>query len=176
MVRDAARHRGYQAALAGCCLSDPGRSQAQSLGKGLVQINLRLSRIVEMLESTPRASGSDAALEGLFDLLEAVDRTVDGSTLPARVQWWRFWSPPAADLTGLRLVRDAVVEQLRAQGIEKIGTSGPQDPQLHKIIEVVPARDPDQHGVICRTARPGWHRAGTAIRLAHVITYRLERP
>lgn len=152
-----------------------------NLGKGLVQVNLRLNRITELLErgSAPSSQASPH-LDSLLDLLEAVDQTLAAARAPAPSRpWWRALAgpAPAVDLQGLALAREHVLGQLEQAGIEPISTSGKVDPRQHQVIEALIPEDPALAGTIARTHRQGWIRRGdppTLLRLSQVSAWRTQ--
>lgn len=160
---------------------DDMQRQLSNIGKGIVQINLRLSRLAELVEAGTSA-GAEAgsqqgpALELLFDLLRAVDQTLAVPVAPA--SWWERLlgtAPPAADLEGLSLARDHVLAQLRLADIQPIATDGPADPRLHQVVEVQAPTDPALAGTIARTHCTGWVRKGNpphVLRLAQVTAWK----
>lgn len=165
-------------------------AQMQQIGRGLVQINLRLTRVLEVVEKGggPSASG-DQALEALLDLLDAIERTFDAEYPAPRAPWWaRLLGQPAPQarklseleaLAGLKLARTDALARLQIQGIEPVPSAGAVDPRLHAVIDTRPAPKAsedgsDLHGQIVETHRRGWMRRGdppTAIRPAHVTAY-----
>jgi molecular chaperone GrpE (heat shock protein) len=143
-------------------VTDVDRQLAQ-LGKGIVQVNLRLARLTELLER--QGSTADRDLAPLLDLLDAIDRTLRARRAP----WWRAWLQPP-DLDGLALARDQAVQGLLRMGIRPAPADGPVDPRLHQVLEVLPS-DPTRDGCIAATHRTGWVRDGdppAVLRLAHV--------
>lgn len=141
--------------------------QLKQLGRGLVQLNLRVAKLVEQ---QPPPAGQAGELEVLFDLVDSIDSTL---RQPAPRGWWPF-AAPVADLSGLRLARDQAVERLAALGVEQIPTSGRPDPLLHYVVELAPAGDPALGGNLARTHRSGWLRPGdppTVLRVAHVSVW-----
>lgn len=146
-----------------------------------MQINLRLSRMAELLErGTGAASTSGPHLELLLDLLDAVDRVLAAGSAPVVAPpAWRRWlggaPPPAVDLAGLSLARDHVVAQLEHGGLTPAPSSGKVDPRVHRVIDVRETADPALDGILLTTHRQGWLRPGdppTPVRHAHVTAWR----
>jgi hypothetical protein len=165
-------------------MNDDALRQLASLGKGLVQVNLKLSKLTELVEAGS-SGAKDAPPELLLDLLEAVELTLERRApppAPAPPPRWAFWrrAPPIvqlADLQGLQLARDQVVEQLAKGGICVIPLHGPADPALHRVIDTRPTADPALDRTIAATHRRGWYRPpSTIVRLAHVTAWRLLPP
>lgn len=151
------------------------------LGKGMVQVNLRLSRILELMEqggSAPSRSGGDPGLDLLLELLDSVEHTL-AAPVPAPSGWRRFLgAPPAPDLTGLALARDHALARLEHHGLVRSPVDGPADPLLHRVVETRPTDQPDLDGHILHTHRHGWHRAGDSVqvvRTADVTAWRHQR-
>lgn len=153
-------------------------AQVAQIGRAVVQVNLRLSRVLELLEAGGGAkeTGGDD-LEILLDLLDALTL----SLAPARTRGWldRLRPDPDLDLRrGLALARAAALERLRAQGVEPAPTDGAFDAAIHQVVERVRARDPGQHHTIARVIRPGWvaqkDGARAVIRPAMVAVYAVE--
>lgn len=156
---------------------DDIKRQLSSLGKGVVQANLRLNRLLERGESP--SGGGAPELELLLDLLQASGQTLDAANLPAPpLPWWQralgIEPTPGVDLEGLRLSRDGALERLDALGVRPVAEEGPADPLLHKVIEVRTTQDPALDGHIAATHRQGWARKGEVLRYAEVSAWRLE--
>lgn len=161
---------------------EPSRatSDLASLGRGLVQLNLRLNRITELLESKP-ASSPDAAPNDLLDLLDAVDRVLATASpvvaLPAWQRWLGVAPSPGVDLSGLRLAREQAVASLAAAGLRPTPTTGAVDPRLHRVVDVRATLDPALDHTIAHTHSTGWHRPGeppTPVRHAIVSAWRRQ--
>lgn len=162
---------------------EPSRTSPEiaGLGKGLVQINLRLTRITELLErgaGAPNAGGPHSEL--LLELLDAVDRALATSRAPvvappAWQRWFGFVPQPTVDLSGLSLAREHTVAQLAASGLALAPVVGRVDPHIHRVIEVRDTIDVALDGAIAVTHRQGWYRPGdppTPVRHAHVTAWR----
>lgn len=168
-------------------MADDLAMQVQNLGRGLVQVNLRLTRLLEVVEGgSSQRSASEPHTEVLLDLLEAIDRTLE-ATLPTQpARWWHVFLPrderpgqrvhklsDLEALSGLKLARADALARLRTAGIEPIPSTGPIDPRLHAIVETSACAE-EQHGTIAVTHRRGWMRRGdppVVVRHAHVTAY-----
>ncbi len=155
-------------------------SSLRSVGRGLVQINLRLTKILEAVQAGPASSAAAGPpgrhLEALLDLVDAVDKTLELAPHATPVPWWARWlpRPPGPDLEGLRLARAQVLEHLRDAGVEPIAPEGPLDPGLHTVLDTRPTTDPGLQGVVAHTHRRGWARRGdppSVVRPALVTAY-----
>lgn len=162
-------------------MDSEAQRQLASFQRTLVQMNLRLTRIGEIVEGGTRAdAAADPSNELLFDLLEAIDRTLrqPQPALPAP-PWlarWLGWAPPPPfDLSGLALAREHAVQQLARAGITPVRADGPVDPALHHVIDVRSTDDPALDGSLATTHRTGWAAAGDpprVIRFAQVTAWR----
>lgn len=156
--------------------------QLASIGKGIVQINLRMNRVLELLERPAASDGDRGEREVLLDLLDALDRALD-RTEPRRGWWARLFARRQADDLGLRsgieLARSRALARLRHLGIEAIDSSGSFDAELHEAIERLPAPEGARDGTIARTHRTGFvARDGggrRVLRTAQVSVYARER-
>ena len=149
------------------------------IGKGVVQINLRLGKVLAAVEAGPGSDRPDA-LEPLFDLIDAIDRAVEAMDVPAPAPpWWARWlptpAPTSGTLDGLRLARQRAIDQLRSLGVESAPLQGPCDPRLHEVIDTVPATGSTPPDTVHRTHRRGWTLRGeppVLLRTAHVTAWK----
>ncbi|MFT5459123.1 MAG: molecular chaperone GrpE (heat shock protein) [Myxococcota bacterium] len=144
-------------------MEDLDRRLAQ-IGKAVVQINLRLGRVLTAVEGGS-SGGAPDMLEPLFDLIDAVDRVAASlEQPPPPPPWWAPWQrPPAAPsgvLDGLQLARQRAIDQLRAGGIEPAPREGPCDPHQHQVLDTVATPHADLGHTIHTTHRRGWIRRG----------------
>jgi molecular chaperone GrpE (heat shock protein) len=129
-----------------------------SIGKGIVQVNLRLNRVLELLER-PSVPASSEEREILFELLDALERALER---PApRAGWWsRFVGRvPATDAglgRGIEVAHARALARLQHLGITRIDTSGSFDAELHEALERMPAAPGVVDGTIARTHRTGF--------------------
>lgn len=152
-----------------------------SIGKGIVQVNLRLNRVLELLERPGGAAtgetGETGEREILFDLLDALERALERP--PARMGWWsRVFGRDTADLglrRGIAIARGRALERLRHLAVETIDASGRFDAELHEAIERLPPPPGVADGTIARIHRTGFitrHGGGRRVlRSAQVSVY-----
>lgn len=147
-----------------------------SIGKGIVQVNLRLNRVLELLER-PAVVEVGEEREVLFDLLDALERALERPV--ARPGWWARLLGRRADdagtARGIEVARARALARLRGLGIATIDTSGRFDAEVHEAIERVPATAGVVDGAIARTHRTGFvlgeGAARKVLRLAQVSVY-----
>lgn len=168
-------------------LQSPDASeQLAQLGKGLVQINLRLGRLGEAIEERRATPGEvdSRALDALLDLVDATGDALDrrGSTdrQPGLLARLRRSPEREADLwRGIALAHAGALERLRGMGIEPISCEAELDPALHRVVEVRPAPTLGAAGRIAACHRRGWtrRRAGETLvlREAHVSVFEDRR-
>lgn len=160
-------------------MSDELTEQVRALGKGMVQANLRLNRILERLDVQgggpvpASAQGPSPLLDLLFDLCDGLDRAdaaVAALALPPpqpppRRAWpWSrlraLSSPqptrPAEVLAGLRLLRAELLDGLARQGVFPVPVDGAFDPSMHRAVAVLPAGDPACQELIASSSRRGF--------------------
>ena len=138
--------------------------QLRSIGKGVVQANLRLARVLEVLESSAPTSGATTItdLSGpLFDLVDALDAALAGrSGLPARRRLFGLLPPQLAPADpvreGLRVALDRAVEQLGQLGVYPVQAEGPVDPRRHRVVGRVPVTEQGRAGEIAALRSRGW--------------------
>lgn len=138
--------------------------QLRSIGKGVVQANLRLARVLEALESVAPTSGSTTLpdMSGpLFDLVDALDAALAGrSGPPARRRLFGLLPPrpaPAAPVReGLRVALDRAVEQLGQLGVYPVRAEGLVDPRRHRVVDRVPVTEGGRAGEIAALRSRGW--------------------
>lgn len=138
--------------------------QLRSIGKGVVQANLRLARVLEALDSggTPRSPQAVVDTSApLFDLVDALDAALGhGAQLPARRRLFGLFPPlpPPCDPSreGLRIALDRAVEQLGQAGLHPLRAEGPVDPRRHRVVGRIPAEDEARIGEIAAVHSRGW--------------------
>lgn len=177
-------------------MSEEIQSQLGQLGRGMVQVNLKLGRILDAVQSDGGSGGGEEpALEALFDLLEAVSLALEqaeGGPRPEpflRRLFGRSRATGAPGDTGaagdeavwrgLAIAREEALDRLRRRGIAAAPTEGRFDPDVHRVVERLPVPDPARHGTLARTYRRGWVQqeggGRRVLRAAHVGVYAGER-
>lgn len=156
--------------------------QLARLGKGLVQINLRLGQLAEGGERpTASAEGGKRTLEILLDLVDATGDALARREKSAEKSggWFARWTRRGGndeDLwRGVAMAHAAALERLRGMGVEPAPSSGAFDPALHRAVELRPTPSSELAGSIAAQHRPGWTRRSGAgrevLREAHVSVY-----
>jgi hypothetical protein len=148
-----------------------------SIGKGIVQVNLRLNRVLELLERPTAAAGGEER-EILLELLDALERALER---PApRLGWWaRLVGGAAVNdaglVRGIEVARARALARLQHLGITRIDTSGRFDAELHEALERTPVEPGVVEGTIARTHRTGFVMGAGAerrvLRSAQVSVY-----
>lgn len=158
-------------------MSNDIQGQIQQLGRGLVQVNLRLNRVLELLEAERAPAGGGDLRDVLLDLVDALTLA---TTLPARRRRgafaWLLPPAPSGELeAGVRMARERALARLSDQGLLPVPAEGAFDAALHQVVDRRPTADPARHHTIATVHRPGWmeERAGErrVIRPALVSVY-----
>lgn len=135
--------------------------QLARLGKGVVQANVKLARVIERLAAPPVEAPE--VKDALFDLIDATERAAS--------------SAPHGVAEGLRLAVASAVERLASAGITSVELSGAVDPTRHAVVGTRPASEDDHHGTIAETHARGWTTAGGAVRrYAQVTAFQRSDP
>jgi len=102
-----------------------------SIGKGIVHINLRLNRVIELLdrpETGETGANECGEQEILFDLLDALGQALERPAPPRRRSWLvRLASSEMPDeglRAGLVVARERAIEHLRRRGSEGARPTG----------------------------------------------------
>jgi molecular chaperone GrpE len=99
-------------------------------------------------------------LADLLDVVDNLDRAIESA---------RQGGSNDALVQGVEMVRRQFMTKLEGFGVTRIDADGqPFDPQLHEAISTVPARSPEQDGVIVGTVRPGYRIGEDILRPAAV--------
>lgn len=161
---------------------DDPQSQIRAIGKGVIQANLRLTKVLDRLDVLAPASNeaADAWLDPLLALMDGIERSLAPTALPApRRRWWRrrpsgLSVEHAALQDGLRLLLDQAGAELSRGGVEALPTSGAFDPTSHRAIDRAVTTDPSLHNTIQRTWSRGYRRGDDVVRLAEVTVWSVE--
>ena len=156
--------------------------QIARLGKGLVQINMRLTQVLEGVERAPSPAGPEArSLETMLDLVDATGEALERRQAMenrGRGWWARLFGrgDESEDLwRGIAMARASALERLRSMGIEPIPATGAFDPSLHHAVDTRPAPSPELVATIAAAHRRGWMRVRAqgreAIREAQVSVF-----
>lgn len=138
--------------------------QLRSIGKGVVQANLRLARVIEVLDTTAGIGGEPArpdAMPALFDLIDALDAALSHADgLPVRRRLFGLLPPapraPDPAWRGLQIALSQAVEQLDRLGVRAVHDSGALDPRRHRVVGRIPCKDPEQGEEIAVVQARGW--------------------
>lgn len=159
--------------------------QLSRLGKGLVQLNVRVTQLLEngsRLPTTPDIDGRE--LEILFDLLDGVGAAIErkGPAVAASkglLARFRRRDDAGDDLwRGISMARESALERLRTLGVQPIPASGSFDPELHCAVETRTAPSPELAGTVAGIHRAGWVlQSGSGrkvLRTAQVTVYEIR--
>lgn len=129
-----------------------------SIGKGIAQVNLRLNRVLELLERPTPAMAGPEEREILFELIDALERALER---PPNRGWWvrLLGGRPTADAglqRGIEVARARALARMQHLGIELIDTTGSFDAELHEAIERLAPAPGIPDGTIARTHRSGF--------------------
>jgi len=105
----------------------------------------------------------------LYDSLEQFDAEIALYERPNQGERRQSGLSPQLVRDNIAFFRDQLAEALRICEVTPMEMpSGPFNPKLHKVIDVVPA-DESQDGIIQRVVRSGWYLNGQLLRAAEVI-------
>lgn len=129
----------------------------QEVGRGISRLHMKIAAIQQRLDCGVSSGGSEPTqLETLFDLIEAIDSALERRR---SVRGWFGRRSREEDLwRGLAVAVAAARERLEREGIEAAPTDGEFDPELHRVIEVLPVSAGVERGTIAATHRRGWIR------------------
>lgn len=126
------------------------------------EARLRLRREVSKDIERSRRDILAELLEVVDNLDRALDATRQGGSLDALVQ-------------GVEMVRRQFLQKLEGFGVKRIESDQqPFDPTLHEAISSVPARSPDQDGLVVGTVRTGYRIGDEVLRPAAVAVAKNE--
>jgi hypothetical protein len=131
------------------------------VGRGVVQANLRLAKVLDLLLQ-PAAPDQSHTHDIVFDLLDAL----------------HLAAPHVDDAValGLNAAKATAHAALKRQGVEPLTTSGLINPLHHTILGTHATSAPQKHGHIAAVHRLGWRRGHDQhiLRTVHVTVFRLE--
>lgn len=110
--------------------------------------------------ASQRDAGKAELAEGLLDVLDDLDRTLEAADASADESLAR----------GVQLVAEKLVGALRAAGLERIdGTGVPFDPNHHEAVQQTEAVEPREQPVVAEVLRPGYVLGERVLRAAMVV-------
>ncbi len=149
-------------------MNDEHTRHLKQIARGVVKANARLGQVLELLE---RGGGGETKptlpLEPMLDLLQALEDSLDASAAgltTRQLSWWERLlgasSSPIRGPTwqGLELARQRAHEQLASLGILPTPRSGPPNPMLHSILNIVPCPRGGAPGHVAEVHQQGWYR------------------
>ena len=107
-----------------------------------------------------RESGRAEVAEGLLEVLDDVDRTLEAAAV----------SSDDGLAKGVQLVAEKLVGSLRASGLERVDQTGVDfDPNHHEAVQQTPATEPREQPVVTQVLRPGYLLGERVLRAAMVV-------
>ena len=107
-----------------------------------------------------RDAGKAELAEGLLEVLDDLDRTLDAAEA----------SEDETLARGVQLVAEKLVRALRASGLERIDETGVAfDPNLHEAVQQTEADEPREQPVVAQMLRPGYLLGERVLRAAMVV-------
>lgn len=123
-------------------------------GRGIVEINLKLRRLLESAPTPSPDRDRPAAFELQADLVEGLDRAIEEA---------RRLAGGEGLVVGLDSLRRRLLESLAAGGVHPIRTEGRFRPRCHQVVATRPGVRPAE---IAAVVRRGWgRRRGAGIEL-----------
>lgn len=110
--------------------------------------------------ASQRDAGKAELAEGLLDVLDDLDRTLEAADASADESLAR----------GVQLVAEKLVGALRAAGLERIDRTGVAfDPNHHEAVQQTEADEPREQPVVAEVLRPGYVLGERVLRAAMVV-------
>jgi molecular chaperone GrpE len=110
--------------------------------------------------ASQRDAGKAELAEGLLEVLDDLDRTLDAAEASADESLAR----------GVQLVAEKLVGALRSSGLERIDETGVAfDPNLHEAVQQTEADEPREQPVVAQMLRPGYLLGERVLRAAMVV-------
>jgi molecular chaperone GrpE len=110
--------------------------------------------------ASQRDAGKAELAEGLLEVLDDLDRTLDAAEA----------SDDESLARGVQLVAEKLVGSLRASGLERVDATGVAfDPNLHEAVQQTEADEPREQPVVAQVLRPGYLLGERVLRAAMVV-------
>jgi molecular chaperone GrpE len=110
--------------------------------------------------ASQRDAGKAELAEGLLEVLDDLDRTLDAAEA----------SEDESLARGVQLVAEKLVGSLRASGLERVDATGVAfDPNLHEAVQQTEADEPREQPVVAQVLRPGYLLGERVLRAAMVV-------
>ena len=110
--------------------------------------------------ASQRDAGKAELAEGLLEVLDDLDRTLDAAES----------SDDESLARGVQLVAEKLVRSLRASGLERIDATGVAfDPNLHEAVQQTEADEPREQPAVAQVLRPGYLLGDRVLRAAMVV-------
>ena len=108
-----------------------------------------------------RESGLDSAVLPLLAVYDDLGRALTVSS-----------DDPAQLIPGIQAVRESLIRNLGALGLEEVGVKGePFNPDLHEALTAVPTQDESVANTIAEVVQPGFVKAERLVRPARVVVF-----
>ena len=108
-----------------------------------------------------RESGLDSAILPLLAVYDDLGRALTVSS-----------DDPAQLIPGIQAVRESLIRNLGALGLEEVGAKGePFNPDLHEALTAVPTQDESVANTIAEVVQPGFVKAERLVRPARVVVF-----
>jgi molecular chaperone GrpE len=110
--------------------------------------------------ATQREAGRAEVLEGLLDVLDDLDRTLQAAGD----------SQDETLAKGVQLVAEKLMHSLKAAGLERIEATGePFDPNHHEAVQQTESEEPRDEPAVAQVLRPGYRLGDRVLRAAMVV-------
>jgi molecular chaperone GrpE len=110
--------------------------------------------------ASQRENGRAEVAEGLLEVLDDLDRTLEAATA----------SEDAGLARGVELVAEKLVASLRAAGLERVDATGVAfDPNRHEAVQQSASDEPKEEPVVATVLRPGYALGDKVLRAAMVV-------
>jgi molecular chaperone GrpE len=110
--------------------------------------------------ASQRESGKAELAEGLLEVLDDLDRTVDAAAA----------SSDEGLARGVELVAEKLVRSLQGSGLERVDATGVVfDPNRHEAVQQTPADEPVEQPIVAQVLRPGYVLGDRVLRAAMVV-------